>query len=447
MPLDENQLRTMLLLDLELRLQSFEKELASFGLPQPSAEDLSRVVNIISTDPVVIREEKDFDVEELRATVEETVKKFTDEQAEIFKKVMDAVSQKKPMCAFIDARGGCGKTFIINAILGAVRSMELGGCVALAMATTGIASNLLDLGRTFHSRLKAPLTPTEESTLQISGQSSLAKLVKMARLLLIDESPMLDRFLLEALDRSLRDLMGQPEKPFGGKILLLAGDFRQCLPVVPGANRAGTVDHCINQSHLWQHFQVLKLTENMRVRASGDPVLEAFDKWTLSIGNGLVPNVSIPTEMLTEIETNTKEEPRKEAESMKKFCQKVFPDIQTNYAKPGWFEGRAILAPTNKEVDSINDMMQEGLPGTGIKLNSADTLENPIDAFRFNTEYLNTLKPNGFPQHILDLKPGMPLMLLRNINPRQGLCNGTRMMFVEMVNGKLLKCRIVGSDR
>ena len=47
----------------------------------------------------------------------------------------------------------------------------------------------------------------------------------MARLLLIDESTMLDRFKLEALDRSLRDLMGLPEQPFGGKILLLAGDF------------------------------------------------------------------------------------------------------------------------------------------------------------------------------------------------------------------------------
>ena len=447
MPLDENQLRTMLLLDLEMRLQSFEKQLASFALPEPSAEDLSRVVNIISTDPVVIREEKDFDVEELKATVEETVTKFTDEQADIFKRVMDAVSQREPMYAFIDARGGCGKTFIINAILGAVRSMELGGCVALAMATTGIASNLLDLGRTFHSRLKAPLTPTEESTLQISGQSSLAKLVQMAKLLLIDESPMLDRFLLEALDRSLRDLMGKPEQPFGGKIILLAGDFRQCLPVVPRTNRAGTVDHCINQSHLWQHFQVLRLTENMRVRASGDPVLEAFDQWTLSIGNGAVENVSIPVEMLTEIQPNTKEDPKKEAVSMRKFCQQVFPDIKTNYAEPGWFEGRAILAPTNKEVDSINDLMQEDLPGTGVKLNSADTLENPADAFRFNAEYLNTLKPNGFPQHMLDLKPGMPLMLLRNINPRQGLCNGTRMMFEGMVNNKLLRCRIVGSDR
>ena len=448
-PLDENQLRTMLLLDLELRLQSFEKELASFGLPQPSPDDLARVENITSTDPVVIREEMDYDVPELRTTVEDTVTKFTEDQAAIFEVVIDAVMEKRTLCAFIDARGGCGKTFLINAILAAVRSLEPGGCVALAMATTGIASNLLTLGRTFHSRLKAPLTPTEESTLQISGQSSLAKLVRMARVLLVDESTMLDRFLLEALDRSLRDLMGQPDQPFGGKILLLAGDFRQCLPVVPGANRAGTVDHCINQSHLWQHFQVLRLTENMRVRASGDPVLEAFDKWTLSIGNGSVMNgaVPIPPDMLTEIQPNTKEEPRREAESMKKFCQLVFPDIETNFSTPGWFEGRSILAPTNKEVDSINDMMQDWLPGGGVKLSSADTLENPSDAFRFNTEYLNTLRPNGFPQHMLDLKPGMPLMLLRNINPRQGLCNGTRLMFDRMVDNKLLQCRIVGSDR
>ena len=194
--LDENQLMTMLLLGIELRLQSFEMELASFGLPQPSAEGLARVESITSTEPVIIREEKDYDVPQLRAAIEETLTKFTEEQSYIYNTVLDAVKSQRSMCAFIDARGGCGKTFIINAILGTVRSLEPGGCVALAMATTGIASNLLDLGRTFHSRLKAPLTPHEESTLQISGQSSLAKLVQMAKLLLVDEAPMLDRFQL-----------------------------------------------------------------------------------------------------------------------------------------------------------------------------------------------------------------------------------------------------------
>ena len=113
--------------------------------------------------------------------------------------------------------------------------------------------------------------------LQISAQSSLAKLVRMSRLFLIDEATMLDRLQLEALDRTLRDLMGKPECPFSGKIIVLAGDFHQCLPVVPHTNSAGTVSHCINQSFLWHNFKILQLTENIRVRASGDPVLEQFD--------------------------------------------------------------------------------------------------------------------------------------------------------------------------
>ena len=82
-----------------------------------------------------------------------------------------------------------------------------------------------------------------------------------------------------------------------------------------------------------------------------------------------------------------------------------------------------------------------------IKLQSADTLENPEDTFRFNSEYLNTLRPNGFPQHIINLKPGMPLMLLRNINPRQGLCNGTRVIFDRCIDNKLLQCRVSETDR
>ena len=274
--LDENQLETMLLLDLEVRLQSFEKELVDFGLPKPTPEDIARVKIITNTDPVVIREEKEYNLPELIASVKIVVPMFTEEQSMIFTTVIEAVNEQKSLCVFIEARGGCGKTFLLNAILSAVRSCEPNGCVALAMATTGIASNLLKLGRTFHSRLKAPLTVNEDSMLQISAQSGLAKLVRMTRLLLIDEATMLDCFQLEALDRSLRDIIGNRDQAFGGKIILLAGDFRQCLPVVPHANRAGTISHCINKSYLWQHFKVLKLTQNMRVMANGDPVLEEF---------------------------------------------------------------------------------------------------------------------------------------------------------------------------
>ena len=92
-------------------------------------------------------------------------------------------------------------------------------------------------------------------------------------------------------------------------------------------------------------------------------------------------------------------------------------------------------------------MMQQWVPGSLTKLSSADTLENPNDAFRFNTEYLNTLQPNGFPEHILTLKEGMPLMLLRNINPREGLCNGTKLVFEAAIDNKVLRCVVSGSNR
>ena len=445
---DESQLETMLQLDLEMRLQSFEKTLAEFGLPHPTEEDLSRIQHITNTEPVIIREEKEFNVEELITEVQSLKDKFTEEQSAIFNTVLDAVKNEAPMNLFIDARGGCGKTFLINGILAAVRSLEPQGCVALAMATTGIAANLLDLGRTYHSRMKAPLTPDDKSTLNISAQSGLAQLIQMTRLLLIDEVTMLDRFQLEAMDRTLQDLLKKPGIPFGGKVVVLAGDFRQCLPVIPAASRPAIVKQCINKSRLWHHFKIMNLTRNMRVLASGDATLEAFDKWTLTIGNGEVGDeLLIPEEMHHKIEANTLQESWHESQSMSNFCKEVFPNLQVNINSMDWLKGRAILAPTNKEVDGINDMMKEWIPGDAVNLSSADSVGNPNDAFRYNTEYLNTLKPNGFPQHMLQLKPGMPLMLLRNLNPRQGLCNGTRLIFETMVQSRLLQCRIVGSNR
>ena len=446
--LSEQQLRTMVLLDIQLRLQSFERTLENVGLPTPTPEELAEVEIVMSIQPAVIREELDFLTEDLSNTVEQRIPTFTDEQKTVFNTVMEAVRKEEPLQAFIDARGGCGKTYLLNTLLAAVRSLEPQGCTALAMATTGIAANLLELGRTFHSRMKAPLTPAEDSTLAITGQSQLAKLIRMSKLLLIDESTMLDRYMLEALDRTLRDIMETPDMVFGGKILILAGDFRQCLPVVPGATRAGTVSHCINQSSLWQYFKILRLTQNMRVHASGNPKLEQFDRWTLSLGNGSVEMADIPDEMVvTKIKMNSKENSTSEGQAMENFIREIFPNIEMNIHDKNWLDGRAILCTTNKEVTMVNDMVSTMLPGIQESYGSADELQNAEDLMRFNVEYLNSLTPNGFPPHSLLLKPGMPLMLMRNLNPREGLCNGTKLIFEKSLDNKVLQCVISGTNR
>ena len=46
---------------------------------------------------------------------------------------------------------------------------------------------------------------------------------------------------MKTLDNSLQDIMGQSNLLFGGKTVVLGGDFRQVLPVVRKGSRAQKV--------------------------------------------------------------------------------------------------------------------------------------------------------------------------------------------------------------
>lgn len=76
---------------------------------------------------------------------------------------------------------------------------------------------------------------------------------------------MMHRHVFEAVDRAFRDIM-DCDQPFGGKVCVFGGDFRQTLPVVPRAGRATVVSASINQSTiLWHKIKTLVLSTNMRV--------------------------------------------------------------------------------------------------------------------------------------------------------------------------------------
>ena len=48
---------------------------------------------------------------------------------------------------------------------------------------------------------------------------------------------------------------------------------------------------------------------------------------------------------------------------MKTLADKVYPNIAKNHLKSTWMDGRAILAPTNKKVNAINNLISEAFPG------------------------------------------------------------------------------------
>ena len=281
---DQQRLKTLVLLDLKQKLYISHKELADIHLIDPTEEEEAAVVGVTGSRSVVVRDELDFNVQLMETYAQNASEKYTTEQAAIHNKVIEAVKSKKGKCIFIKARGGCGKTFLLNGLLATVRSLEVGGCVALATATTGKAARHLLKGRTFHSRFKAPLILSDNCKLRIPVQTELAKLIKMAKIILVDEVTMMDNRLLQALNDSLCDIMAT-DLPFGDKVLVISGDFRQTLPIVKGASRAGIVSRCINQHPLWQHFEVMELSVNMRVMASDNPQLIAWDKWLQQVSD------------------------------------------------------------------------------------------------------------------------------------------------------------------
>ena len=66
-------------------------------------------------------------------------------------------------------------------------------------------------------------------------QSGTAKLLQASSLIIWDEPSMAKRQSVEALDKSLRDIMDRPELSFGGKTVVFSGDSSCCLERVKGS--------------------------------------------------------------------------------------------------------------------------------------------------------------------------------------------------------------------
>ncbi|GBN55630.1 hypothetical protein AVEN_86668-1 [Araneus ventricosus] len=79
------------------------------------------------------------------------------------------------------------------------------------------------------------------------------------------------------------------DKPFGGKVIIIGGDFRQTLPVVPGVTRADVIERInrIKSSPLWSKFTHLSLTTNIRCAGQTE-----HNMWLLNIGSGNLPEIS-----------------------------------------------------------------------------------------------------------------------------------------------------------
>lgn len=330
---------------------------------------------------------------------------------------------------------------MLNALLASVRTR---GGIALAVASSGIAATLLRNGRTAHSRFKIPIKLHEASKSSIRLGGPLAELIRKARLIIWDEVVMQHRLAIECVDRTFREILNIDEL-FGGKTVVFAGDFRQILPVVPLGNRAEIVSACIKSSYIWPHVTELTLSENVRVR-SDSPNYNLFLNFMMQVGEGRLPilkrngmeGIEVPYFLRGMISS---------ASNIDEFIDQIYPNLESENFDEKDYDKTAILAPRNDEVDLLNSKIiqkfrkndEENKLKTYL---SADSIEDDLNSMILPNEVLNSITPSGLPPHKLELKKYAIVILLRNINPRKGLCNGTRMRILQL-RETIILCTII----
>jgi ATP-dependent DNA helicase PIF1 len=145
------------------------------------------------------------------------------EQRSAYDEIMATVYSKQGGLFFVDGPGRMEKTFLYRALLTKLRSQDK---LVVAIAISGVAASIMLGGRTSHSRFKIPLTLEEGGCCSFTKQSGTAKLLQQAALIIWDEGSMTKRQNVKALDNSLWDIMDRSHLSFGGKTVVLGGDFR-----------------------------------------------------------------------------------------------------------------------------------------------------------------------------------------------------------------------------
>lgn len=361
--------------------------------------------------------------------------KLNYKQREVVDRILHCVDNNvcsECQCFYIDGPGGSGKTFMYITLWHLLTGRRV---PIQTMAFTGIAATLLPYGRTVHKTLglPVPLYPDSYSTIKIGSKE--AENLKKCKVFIWDEAPMAPRYALEIMNKLLQDIMGN-QLPFGGKIVVLGGDFRQLLPVNPRGIRSETVNLSIKYSSVWNFFEIYNLTENMRTL----PSEKEFSTFLLDIGDGKLndneDNVDLPDFCIDATDAD------------------IVRDIYgTNLNSMNIRQAAeyAILAARNIDIDDINNQVVDLLDIETEKIyTSVDSTEHCNDNDLINLdlvpEYLNTLAPTCLPPHELRLRQFSIVMLIRNLSISEGLCNGTRLLVLEL-GTNILRCEILTGDK
>ncbi|XP_024007763.1 uncharacterized protein LOC112083883 [Eutrema salsugineum] len=317
--LTEAQYKNLGLSDIEKYMRRNGHSLSDYKGEMPVPDDIGKY----KKSNHLIRDEKSYDRAKLANDHVKLFSTITNEQKDIYNEIMDAVTR--------------GKTYLWRLLGAALRSQ---GKIVLNVASSGIAALLLEGGRTAHSRFGIPIVVNEYTFCNVSSGSHQPELIEAADLIIWDEAPMMSKHCFETLDRTMRDIL-KCDKVFGGKVIVLGGDFRQILPVIVRGNSSETILATVNSSHIWSDCKVLQLKTNMRLLCGDNDFnnqkIEEFAKWILDIGDGklnihdtIEDELEIPADLLIS----------GEGDPVKRIVSEIYGQSYTTTREPVFFSGK-----------------------------------------------------------------------------------------------------------
>ncbi|PLW05337.1 hypothetical protein PCASD_25579 [Puccinia coronata f. sp. avenae] len=276
----------------------------------------------------------------------------------------------------------------------------------ITVASSGVAALMLVQGMTAHSRFKIPLDINETTQCHWHPTSHVAEIIRKAKVIIWDEISMQSKHAVEEVDRAIQDLVQNPV-PFGGKN---NGD-----------------------------------SETAHANAE-------FHKWLLAIGSGSIQKDCHEKVKLQFGSIVTHSDPDVVQHNAIRNCYEdlnAFGLTAQHEDLAKYYTKRLILAPLNADVSRINEWCSDHFPGPYYVSRSVDEMsaeDNSLESDQMvPEEVLNTFSLPGFPVSNLKLEVGLPLILLRNLNLKRGLSNGTRLL-LQGVSNNVLWCRILNGS-
>jgi hypothetical protein len=168
---------------------------------------------------------------------------------------------------------------------------------------------------------------------------------------------------------------------------------------------------------------------------------QVFAQWLLEVGHGQNMNTNSQVRFPDHMQVDNSDS----------LIASIYPGIDSiPPLPPDYFLNRMILAPRNADVGDMNQKILACMSGDIHQYVSANEIiqeagADPLDDDPIPNEFLHSVHSSSLPLGKLNLKIGCSVILLQNLAPSQGLCNGTHMVITQM-HDRVLEVQLIGGE-